>query len=63
MKNNLYLLSLLILFVFILITSCSKDDCTELTNVPKWDPVKSAFINNYIEVPCGSGKPADGPVN
>ncbi len=34
-----------------------------MENVPKWDPIKGTFVDNYIEVPCGSGEPVDSPVN
>lgn len=60
MKNTLRVLP--ILFLILISTNCS-DDCTELQNVPKWDPYKKTFVDNYIEVPCGSGKPVDAPVN
>lgn len=60
MKKTFRLLSILLLFLISI--NCS-DDCTELANVPKWDPYKKTFVDNYIEVPCGSGKPVDAPVN
>lgn len=41
---------------------CSKDDCTEMVNIPKWDELEMTFIDDYQEVPCGIGKPVDEPV-
>jgi len=60
MKKTLRILPILLLFL--ISTNCSKD-CTEMENVPKWDPIKGTFVDNYIEVPCGSGEPVDSPVN
>lgn len=53
---------LLFLFVIISFYSCSKDDCTEMVNIPKWDALEMTFIDNYQEVPCGIGEPIDRPV-
>jgi len=33
-----------------------------MKNIPKWDPIKGGFVDNYIEVPCGLGDPVDQPV-
>ncbi|MFK5959489.1 MAG: hypothetical protein QM495_11555 [Lutibacter sp.] len=54
---------LVLLFLSFLLIDCSKDDCTEFKNVPKWDPIKGSFVDNYIEVPCGLGDPVVQPVN
>ena len=42
--------------------SCTKGDCTEMVNIPKWDALEMTFIDNYQEVPCGIGEPIDRPV-
>jgi len=52
----------IILLLTVISTNCSKE-CTELANVPKWDPIKGTFVDNYIEVPCGTGDPVVKPVN
>lgn len=61
MNNNSPFI-IFILFALLIFTSCSKD-CNEMANVPKWDANKGTFVDNYIEVPCGTGKPIDEPVN
>ena len=53
---------LLFLFVIISFYSCTKGDCTEMVNIPKWDALEMTFIDNYQEVPCGIGEPIDRPV-
>lgn len=56
-KYKIPIISILLLSV--LLSNCSKKECTKMINVPRFDSTQGAFINNFIEVSCDFDEPVD----
>lgn len=52
-----------LILIAIIFSSCSKEDCTKTVNLPVWDSIEMTFVDNFQEVPCDLGEPADQPVS